>query len=118
MPNGQHRSPSPMNRSAAAPPSTGVNPPGGERDVSDPVPVVSFIVPVRNDAGRLAQCLASIRAVDYPGDRLEIVVADNGSTDGSGAIAREAGAEVLSLPRLRVAEMRNLAVQHCHGEIV
>ena len=32
---------------------------------------------------RLRRCLASIRCVRYPGDDVEIVVADNGSTDGT-----------------------------------
>ena len=46
-------------------------------------PRISFIVPVRNDAARLEICLRSIlRNLGAPG-QLEIVVVDNGSTDGS-----------------------------------
>src|SRR5215212_9084481 len=89
-----------------------------EADELPMLPVVSFIVPVRNDAERLERCLASIRRADYPHDRLELVVADNGSTDGSDRVAREAGALVLSLPRLRVAEMRNRAVAASRGDVI
>lgn len=81
-------------------------------------PFVSFIVPVRNDARRLRRCLASIREARYPADRLELIVADNGSTDGSDEVAREADAVVLCLPGLRVAELRNRAVRAATGDIV
>jgi hypothetical protein len=76
------------------------------------------VIPVRNDAERLRRCLASIRRADYPPDRVEIVVADNGSTDGSAEVAAEAGGRVLSLPHLRVAELRNLAAAATTGAIV
>jgi glycosyltransferase involved in cell wall biosynthesis len=79
---------------------------------------VSFIVPVRNDAERLARCLASIRANRYPADAIELLVADNGSTDESAAVARAAGARVLTLPRLRVGELRNRAAAMAQSEIL
>ena len=69
---------------------------------------VSCVIPVRNDALRLKRCLEAITR-SAAGVTLEIVVADNGSTDGSADVARAAGAQVLSLPGLRVAELRNRA---------
>ena len=58
-------------------------------------PMVSVIVATRNRKALLAQTLASLASQDWPFDRLEIVVADNGSTDGTrttvAAIARPAG---------------------------
>lgn len=80
-------------------------------------PRLTFIVPVRNDATRLRQCLASIVANQHDGDR-EIVVADNGSSDDSANVAREAGAEVLHLPSVNVATMRNAAAQSARGELL
>jgi glycosyltransferase involved in cell wall biosynthesis len=68
----------------------------------------TFVIPVRNDAARLTRCLHSILR-QCPGDRPRIVVADNGSTDGSGDAARVLGAEVLDLPGLRVGALRNHA---------
>jgi glycosyltransferase involved in cell wall biosynthesis len=47
---------------------------------------VSVIIPVKNDADRLALCLDALDAQDYKG-RVEVVVVDNGSTDGSLAVA-------------------------------
>jgi GT2 family glycosyltransferase len=79
--------------------------------------MVSFIIPVKNDAARLARCLASIRA--FP-DALarEVVVVDNGSTDDSAAVAREAGARVLSIPGQRVSALRNAAAALARGQLL
>jgi len=71
-------------------------------------PVLSFVIPVRNDAVRLRRCLASIRN-DASGVDAEIIVADNGSSDDSAETAREFGATVISLPNRRVSEVRNTA---------
>jgi hypothetical protein len=82
------------------------------------LPLVSFIVPVRDDAARLKRCLASLRASAYPADRLEIVVADNGSRDDSAGVARAAGADVISAPDRGVAALRNRAAAHARGQIL
>ena len=68
---------------------------------------VSFIVPVRNDEGRLERCLQSLNANRPLVAHSEIIVIDNGSDDGSRAVARAAGAHVLECPGLRVSELRN-----------
>lgn len=67
---------------------------------------LSFVVPVKDDAVRLGRCLESIHANELS-DAIEIVVADNGSRDSSPEVAKRAGARVLSLPGLTVAELRN-----------
>lgn len=76
---------------------------------------LSFIIPVRNDAARLARCLSSIHSAagDIPA---EVIVADNGSTDGSREAAERAGALVLLYPNVRVSEIRNAAAEKAHGE--
>ena len=86
--------------------------------IGDNVPLVSFIIPVRNDAARLRACLNSIKASRYPQDKLEVIVADNGSTDESGTVARAAGATVLALPHLRVAGLRNQAARVARGSVL
>lgn len=55
----------------------------------DEAPLVSVLVPARNEEGTIACCLRSLLAQDYP--RLEIVVLDDGSTDETAAIIREVG---------------------------
>src|SRR2546425_2239138 len=65
--------------------------------VSDPVssqPVVSVIVPARNEEACLGACLESLEA--QPGVRFEIIVVDDGSTDRSRQIAQSfAGVHVI-----------------------
>jgi hypothetical protein len=79
--------------------------------------VLSYIIPVRNDAERLRLCLQSIRASagDIPS---EIIIGDNGSTDESAVAGRAAGARVLDLPDRRVAQVRNEAAQAARGEFL
>lgn len=81
-------------------------------------PTVSFVIPVRNDADRLAHCLRSIRGSRYPARLLEVVVADNGSTDASASVARASGATVLNLPVVRLGTLRNSGVAASSGEIL
>ena len=81
-------------------------------------PFISVIIPVRNDSARLAVCLDSLAEQDYPTDRYEVIVVDNGSTDDSRGVAERAGAKVLCFPGLRVGALRNRGVAAAQGEIV
>jgi GT2 family glycosyltransferase len=47
------------------------------------VPLVSIVIPMYNEAEAIARCLESLFGQDYPQDRLDIIVADGCSTDGS-----------------------------------
>lgn len=61
-------------------------------------PEVSVVMPCLNEADTLATCIrTAAAALRKGGIRGEIVVADNGSTDGSPAIARELGARVVEV---------------------
>ena len=82
------------------------------------LPLVSVIIPVRNDARRLAVCLASLAQADYPAERYEVIVVDNGSSDDSADVARAARATVLVHPELRVGALRNRGVAAARGEIL
>src|SRR5258708_38591108 len=57
-------------------------------------------MPCLNEAETLAGCIASARrGIAASGVRGEIIVADNGSTDGSPAIAEKSGARLVSVPQ-------------------
>lgn len=61
---------------------------------------VSIVMPCLNEAETLARCIVHAQtAVKKGGYSAEIIVADNGSTDGSQRIARELGATVVEVPR-------------------
>jgi glycosyltransferase involved in cell wall biosynthesis len=76
---------------------------------------VSVIVPVKNDSERLGRCLASLNRLP---SRPEIVVVDNGSTDGSAQVASSMGANTLICPGLKVGALRNRGVASSHGSIL
>ena len=80
--------------------------------------MISFVIPVRDDAERLKRCLERITESAPQGCDLEIVVADNGSTDQSAAVAREAGAVVIDAPGLNVSSLRNLAAAKASGAVL
>ena len=71
---------------------------------SEPAPStsveVSIVMPCLNEAETLAKCMRHAQSAIAKG-RLaaEIIVADNGSTDGSQKIAKDLGAEVVDVPR-------------------
>jgi len=67
--------------------------------VSGEQPLVSVIMPCLNEAGTVGRCVAKARtALDRAGLDGEVVVADNGSDDGSPALAEAAGARVVAAP--------------------
>ena len=66
---------------------------------SDAAPELSVVLPCLNEARTLAACIAQIRrAIDDQGIHAEIIVADNGSTDGSAEIAAGLGARIAIVP--------------------
>lgn len=56
--------------------------------------------------------------MDYPSALVEVVVADNGSTDDSRAVASQAGAGVVTFPGVRVSELRNRAAAIARGDVI
>ncbi|HEX9560113.1 MAG TPA: glycosyltransferase family 2 protein, partial [Candidatus Dormibacteraeota bacterium] len=61
---------------------------------------VSIVMPCLNEVETLATCIAKAReAIDKGGYSAEIIVADNGSSDGSQLLARELGARVVDVQR-------------------
>lgn len=61
-------------------------------DPADTLPRVSVIIPVKDRADDLRNCLTSLHELDYPQGKIEIVVVDDGSTDNTHAVAEELGA--------------------------
>jgi cellulose synthase/poly-beta-1,6-N-acetylglucosamine synthase-like glycosyltransferase len=82
-------------------------------------PGVTLIIPAYDEEGVIARKVENCRSLDYPADRLEIVVASDGSSDRTAALARGAGADlVLELPRGGKVAALNAAVRRARGRIV
>jgi len=61
-----------------------------EEPAVDELPSVSVLIPARDEADTIEACLASVLENDYPADRLDVIVIDDGSTDGTASRARRA----------------------------
>ncbi|MFE9657833.1 glycosyltransferase family 2 protein [Micromonospora sp. NPDC006431] len=83
----------------------------------NPAPTVSVVIPVYNATKTLRRCLDSVAAQTHP--PLEVLVVDDGSTDGSRAVAAAAGVRVLVQPvNGGVSAARNAGVAASTGEVV
>jgi hypothetical protein len=97
-------------RRARSVPAAGA--PGGE-------PLVSLVVAAHAEAGVIAAKVANALALDWPRERLEVVVACDGSPDDTPARARAAGADVvLELPWGGKVRAQDAAVERARGELV
>ncbi len=56
---------------------------------NEQLPGVSIILAVRNEAEHLDDCLRALATLDYPGDKLEILLVDGMSDDGTAGIIAE-----------------------------
>lgn len=81
-------------------------------------PFVSIIIPVRNEALILSRCLKSLKNLDYPEERLEIIVADGLSEDNTAEIASRYGARVVKNERRIVSSGRNAGFRESKGDII
>jgi len=83
------------------------------------LPRVSVIVAAYAEQDVIAARVANLRAQDYPVDRVEIIIACDGSPDETAARARTAGADlVLELPRGGKVVAQDEAVRHASGEVL
>lgn len=86
-------------------------------------PVVSVVIPMRNEAAGIGTLLDGVLAQDYPADRLEVLVVDGASTDDSAAVvrgyaARDPRVRLLSNPRRIVPTALNIAIRAARGDII
>ena len=91
----------------------------GRPSASAEPPTVSVIVPAYAEQDVIAARVANLRALDYPSDRLELIVACDGSPDATAERARAAGADlVLELPRGGKIRAQDAGVERAVGDIV
>lgn len=92
---------------------------GVERGAYSGVPIVSVIVPVLNDAARIGRCVEALLAQDHPRERLEIIVVDNGSTDGTREVISRYPVTLLLEDSARTPYIaRNRGLERASGEVL
>lgn len=77
---------------------------------------VSVVIPVYNGERFVAEALASIAAQKVAAS--EVIVVDDGSTDGSAEIATRAGAKVVRSARRGATAARNTGIEHASGDVL
>ena len=82
--------------------------------------MISVVIPVKNGGEDLRRCLDGIAMQDVPGEEVEVVVVDSGSSDGSDAVAEAAGARVHRIPpaEFNHGGTRNLGASLARGEVL
>lgn len=78
-------------------------------------PALSIVMPVLDEGERIGASIVAVSALVARG--AELVVVDGGSTDGTAARAREAGATVIDAPRSRAAQM-NAGAAATRGKVL
>jgi glycosyltransferase involved in cell wall biosynthesis len=73
-------------------------------------PTVTVVIPALNEAAHIGNTLCSLKNQRYPADKLEVIVVDNGSSDGTVEIVRAAGVTLLEEPERSPFKARNKAI--------
>jgi cellulose synthase/poly-beta-1,6-N-acetylglucosamine synthase-like glycosyltransferase len=92
---------------------------GRQLDAAEPA--VTLIIAAHNEENCIARKLENALALDYPRERLEIIVASDGSTDATDAIVQsfsDRNVVLRSFPRTGKTGCQNAVVRTARGEIV
>jgi cellulose synthase/poly-beta-1,6-N-acetylglucosamine synthase-like glycosyltransferase len=81
-------------------------------------PFVSIAIATRNESRFIANCLDSLRALDYPKDRVNIIVVDGLSNDNTQEIAHSYGVKVAMNPKATEPAGRKLGVGLATGDLI
>ena len=89
-------------------------------DQAATLPDVTVVIPVKDRAEELRRCLTSLSCLNYPQEKLQVIVVDDGSSDDSAQVAQQFGA--LAVPSGGIgrgpAAARNVGASLAHGEIL
>lgn len=90
------------------------------RDMSSPAPQISLVIPAWNEAALLPRLLDSVDAAiaRHGAGRVEVIVADNGSTDATAQLAAARGCVVVPVEKRVIAAARNGGAAAARGAIV
>ena len=82
----------------------------------DPPLGISVVVCAHNEASTIGECLEGVTRLDYPD--FEVIVVDDGSTDGTGILASGYPVKVIRTENRGLSSARNLGLKASTGEII
>lgn len=87
------------------------------------LPPVSIVVPMLNERGHILSCLTSMAAQTYPLDKIEVLVVDGGSTDGSVELVSDLRRDrpwlrLIANPERRASAAFNRGIEAATGDVV
>ena len=89
------------------------------------LPRVSVVLPIHNEARHIEACLERLIAQDYPRERLEILLVDGRSEDGTRDVLQrvqvrhpDVDLRLLDNPQRTVSHAMNVGIQAAHGEVI
>ena len=86
-------------------------------------PLVSIVLPCRNEARYIERCIVSLQASTHPKDRIEIIVVDGMSDDGTRQLLMRSGAHdprivLLENPAFTSPAAMNIGIARANGSII
>ena len=89
---------------------------------TDSLPSISVIMPIRNEVDFIERSLSSVLNNDYPADRLEVLVSDGMSTDGTQAVVnsiaeKDSRVRLIENPGKVVSTGLNCALKQINGDV-
>ncbi|MCS7365205.1 MAG: glycosyltransferase [archaeon GB-1867-035] len=84
----------------------------------DDLPMVSIIIPVRNAGETIEDLLKSLINLDYPKEKIEIIIVDGQSTDDTIKRASKYPVKILTEPGLGPSYARKIGIEASRGEIL
>ena len=79
---------------------------------------ISIITPMYNSALYIGRMIQALKDLDYPQEKLEIIIIDNGSADNSVDIVRERGLSCRVMEGASISKMRNAGAELATGEVL
>ncbi len=87
------------------------------------LPFISVVIPLKNEVRFIKKCIDSILEQNYPADKLEIIICDGGSTDGSIEVVKKFAEtvptiKILGGPGVNCPAGMNIGIREARGHLV
>lgn len=82
------------------------------------IPNISIVIPTFNEERIIKKCLESLYSMNYPRDKFEIIIVDDGSNDKTKDIIKQYDVELIETSGVGPSEARNIGLKKARGEFI